>query len=643
MDDLPPPTKASIDQGLAPVPSATVLPAATGLRGHDVIKSYIPHLSNGPGVYRMLDERGDVLYVGKAKSLNKRVPAYTKYQALPARLQRMVALTRSMEFVTTASEVEALLLEANLIKRYRPTFNIVLRDDKSFPYIYLRHDHAWAMIGKQRGAKREGREYFGPFASAGAVNETLNALLRAFPLRSCQDSIFSSRSRPCLQYQIKRCSAPCVGRITTAAYGELVSEVRDFLGGRTREVQERLQHEMGLAAERLDFEAAAVYRDRLKAIAHVASRQGINTNAVDDADVVGLHCDGGQVCVQVFFYRGGRNYGNRAYYPAHAKEVAEPEILAAFMAQFYSDRQPPPCLLLSQPVADQDLLGEALSLRAGRKVELLVPQRGDKRQLVEIAIKNAREALARRLADTANQAGLLDALAERLKLDEAPQRVEVYDNSHIQGRDAIGAFIVVGPEGFDRRSYRTFNIKGRELTPGDDYAMMKEVLRRRFGRLVKEDAERQSGSWPDLVVIDGGAGQLAAAVEALTELGLLDIALMAVAKGPERDAGRERFFLPGREPFMLQARDPVLYFVQRMRDEAHRFAIGTHRNRRSKGLGRSELDRVPGIGGRRKKALLQHFGSARGVAEAGLRDLEQVPGINKTVARAVYDHFHDSR
>ena len=626
------------DVVLEPVPVDAV-----GLRGAPLIKSLVARLPNGPGVYRMLDERGDVLYVGKAKSLKKRVAAYSKPGGLTARLQRMVALTRAMEFVTTVSEVEALLLEANLIKRFRPTFNIVLRDDKSFPFIYLRHDHAWPMIGKQRGVKRAGRDYFGPFASAGAVNETLNTLLRAFPLRSCKDHVFQHRTRPCLQYQIKRCTAPCVGRIEPERYRELVHEVRDFLNGRTREVQERLQREMSEASERLDFEAAAIYRDRLKAVAHIASRQGINTTAIADADVIALHGDGGQVCVQVFFYRGGRNYGNRAYYPVHTKEASEAEILAAFMAQFYTERPPPPCILLAQSVSEQELLEEALAVRAGRKVELLVPQRGDKRQLVEIAAKNAREALARRLADTATQTDLLDRLAERLQLDEPPGRIEVYDNSHIQGRDAVGAFIVAGPEGFDRRSYRTFNIKGQDLTPGDDYGMMKEVLLRRFSRLIKDDPERGGASWPGLVIIDGGAGQLAAAREVLKELGLDDLELLAVAKGPDRDAGRERFFMPDREPFTLEPRDPVLYFVQRLRDEAHRFAIGTHRQRRSRSFTRSELDRIPGIGSLRKKALLQHFGSARAISEAGLRDLERVPGINKAVAQAVYDHFHDSQ
>ncbi|MEK0085064.1 excinuclease ABC subunit UvrC [Benzoatithermus flavus] len=626
----------------APISPASETPKPPGLRGAELIRSLLPTLPFEPGVYRMIDERGEVLYVGKAKALRKRVAAYTKPQALPARLQRMVALTRAMEFVTTASEVEALLLEANLIKRFRPAFNIVLRDDKSFPYIAIRKGHDFPLIGKHRGAKRPDAEYFGPFASAGAVNEALNALLKAFPLRSCQDSVFESRSRPCLQYQIKRCSAPCVGRIGKEAYARLVEEARAFLAGRSHEVQARLQREMEEASRQLEFERAAALRDRLKAMAHIQARQGINTEAVDDADIIAAHMEGGQVCVQVFFYRNGCNYGNRAYYPAHAKDAGTGEILAAFLAQFYAERAPARLVLLAEPVPEQELLAEALSLRAGRKVQITVPQRGDKRQLVEIALANARQALARRLADTATQEMLLEQLAERFDLPEAPRRIEVYDNSHIQGAHAIGAFIVAGPEGFDRRSYRTFDIKGTELTPGDDYAMMREVLRRRFARLVKEDPERQSGSWPDLVVIDGGAGQLAAAREVLTGLDLGDLRLMAVAKGPERNAGQERFFLPDREPLALDPRDPVLYFVQRLRDEAHRFAVQTHRGKRTRAIGRSPLDRVPGIGAKRKRALLNHFGSARGVAEAGLLDLERVPGINKAVAKAIYDHFHDS-
>jgi excinuclease ABC subunit C len=612
------------------------------LKGAALIRALLPTLPDAPGVYRMQDERGEVLYVGKASSLKRRVAAYAKAQALSARLHRMVALTRSMELIQTASEVEALLLEANLIKRMRPTFNIVLRDDKSFPYIFLRKDHAFPLIGKHRGAKREGTEYFGPFASATAVNDTLNALLKAFPLRSCRDSIFESRSRPCLQYQIKRCSAPCVGRITKQAYARIVDEVRGFLLGRSREVQERLRAEMTQAADALDFERAAVLRDRLKAMAHIQARQGINTEAVTDADVLAAVVEGGQACAQVFFYRNGRNYGNRAYYPAHAAEREPAEILEAFAAQFYSERPPPRLVLLADRLPQQGLLAEALSVKAGRRVELLVPKRGDKRQLVEIALANARAALARRLSETSSHERLLERLADVLDLPEAPRRIEVYDNSHIQGTSAIGAFIVSGPEGLDRREYRTFNIKPGELAPGDDYAMMRQVLRRRLLRLVKEDPERQSGTWPDLLLIDGGQGQLNAALETLGELDITDLAVVAVAKGPDRNAGRERLFMPGREPIVLDPKDPVLYLVQRLRDEAHRFAVATHRGRRAKGITRSALDRVPGIGAARKRALLGHFGSAEAVRHAGLHDLERVPGISTAVARAIYDHFHEA-
>ncbi len=619
-------------------PQLTAAPAKTGAA---LIHELLRHLPNAPGVYRMIDAKGSVLYVGKAKSLKKRVVAYTKPQSLTIRLQRMVALTAAMEFVTTASEVEALLLEANLIKRLRPTFNIVLRDDKSFPYLYLRWGHDYPMIGKHRGAKRAGADYFGPFASAGAVNETLNALLRAFPLRSCRDSIFDNRTRPCLQYQIKRCSAPCVGRIAKEDYARIVEDVRGFLGGSTREVQAKLQAEMQAAAERLDFEKAAVLRDRLKAIAHIAARQGINTAAVEDADVIALHQDGGQVCVQAFFYRAGKNYGNRAYYPAHTKDSEAADVLAAFLAQFYSERLPPKLVLVSEQPGEADLLTEALTLKAGRKVEIREPKRGPLRDLVELARRNAKEALARRLADHASQARLLEQLAERFDLETTPERVEVYDNSHIQGTNAVGAFVVAGPEGLDKKQYRTFTIKAPETGTSDDYAMMREVLTRRFTRLLKEDPERQSGTWPDLVLVDGGAGQLAAAQGVVDALGIEGVDLIGVAKGPDRDAGAERFFRTGRDPIMLDARDPVLYLVQRWRDEAHRFAITKHRGKRTKAIGQSVLDTVPGIGGKRKKALLHHFGSARDVASASLDDLEQVPGLGKAVARAIYDHFHE--
>lgn len=623
-------------------PSTVAAPAQAPLKGADLIRDQVARLPNEPGVYRMLDEKGDALYVGKAKSLRKRVAAYAKPQGLPARLKRMVALTRAMEFVTTNSEIEALLLEANMIKRLGPPFNILLRDDKSFPYIVIRGGHDFPLIGRHRGTKREGDEYFGPFASSGAVTETLGTLLKAFPLRSCRDSIFATRSRPCLQHQIKRCSAPCVGRIGQEDYARLVGEVRGFLAGRSTEIQARLQGEMAEASAALEFERAAALRDRIKAMAHVHARQGVNVEAVDDADVIAAHAEGGQACVQVFFFRGGRNYGNRALYPAHAGESSNGETLAAFVAQFYAERPAPPLILLSEEVPEAGLLAEALAMRAGRKVELAVPRRGDKRKLVETALTNARQALARRLADTATQENLLESLAERFDLPAAPARIEVYDNSHIQGRDAIGAFVVAGLEGFDRKSYRTFNIKDAATRPGDDFAMMREVLGRRFARLVKEDPARTGGTWPDLVLVDGGAGQVASAAEVMAELGLVDVPVIGVAKGPERNAGREHFFLPGRaDPLELDPRDPVLYFVQRLRDEAHRFAINTHRGKRAKGIGRSALDRIPGVGATRKRALLAHFGSARDVGRAGLLDLERVPGIDKTVARTIYDHFHD--
>ncbi|HLT02636.1 MAG TPA: excinuclease ABC subunit UvrC [Geminicoccaceae bacterium] len=620
-------------------------PAPGRPSGAALIQSYLPTLPNGPGVYRMLDAKGEVLYVGKAKSLKKRLPAYTKPSALSARLQRLVALTHGLEVVTTASEVEALLLECNMIKRHRPPFNIVLRDDKSFPYIFVGKataEQPFPRIGRHRGAKRKDTDYFGPFASSGAVNETLAALLRAFPLRSCPDSIFNNRTRPCLQYQIKRCSAPCVGRIGAAEYAQLLEQAREFLAGRSDAIQDQLKAEMADAAERLEFEQAAALRDRLKALAHITSRQGINVSTVDDADVIALAQDGGQACVQVSFYRGGRNYGNRAYYPSHVHDADAPELLDAFLGQFYAERSPPKLILLSHVPASQELLGEALAVRAGRKVRLMRPQRGEKRQLVEQAEQNARHALARKLAESSAQARLLAQLADRLGLPEPPRRIEVYDNSHIMGTDALGAFIVAGPEGLNKSGYRRFIIRSKELTPGDDYAMMREVLGRRFARLQREDPERQSGQWPDLVIIDGGAGQLGAALETLGACGITGLPVLAIAKGPERDAGRETLYLPDRPPLKLDPRDPVLYFLQRLRDEAHRFAITSHRARRGKSVGRSALDRVPGVGAKRKKALLGHFGSVRAIETAGLLDLERVPGISKAVAKAVYDAFHEA-
>ena len=630
-------------------PGAAVAPARTlpdRPSGAALIHSHVPTLPNGPGVYRMLDAKGDVLYVGKAKSLKKRLPAYAKPSGLSARLQRMVALTHGIEVVTTASDVEALLLECNMIKRHRPPFNIVLRDDKSFPYIYVGKaaaEQPFPRIGRHRGAKRKDCDYFGPFASSGAVNETLAALLRAFPVRSCPDSIFHNRTRPCLQYQIKRCTAPCVGRIGQADYAQLLEQTRAFLAGRSDAIQDQLKAAMAEASERLEFEQAAAIRDRLKALAHITSRQGINVSSVDDADVIALAQDGGQACVQVFFYRGGRNYGNRAYYPSHVHDAQAPEVLDAFLGQFYAERSPPKLILLSHTPASLELLTEALAVRAGRKVRLLQPLRGEKRQLVVQAEQNARHALARKLAESSAQAKLLGQLADRLGLPEMPGRIEVYDNSHIMGTDALGAFIVAGAEGLNKSGYRRFLIRSKDLAPGDDYAMMREVLGRRFARLQREDPDRQSRQWPDLVIIDGGAGQLGAALETLGACGISGLPVLAIAKGPERDAGRETLHLPGLPPFKLDQRDPVLYFLQRLRDEAHRFAITSHRARRGKRVGRSALDRVAGVGAKRKKALLGHFGSVRAIETAGLLDLERVPGISKAVANAVYDAFHEAR
>ncbi|MDA0218972.1 MAG: excinuclease ABC subunit UvrC [Proteobacteria bacterium] len=601
-------------------------------------------MPSSPGVYRMLSDKGEVLYVGKARNLKNRVSNYAQPGRLDPRLHRMVATTARMEVVTTTTEAEALLLEANLIKKLKPRFNVVLRDDKSFPYILLRNDHDWPQIVKHRGARRRDGEYFGPFASAGSVNETVIALQRAFPLRSCTDHVIANRSRPCLQHQIKRCVAPCVGLVGEDEYAGLVEDARAFLKGRTREVQERLAHGMQEASEALDFEKAAQLRDRIRALNHIQAHQGINVAAIEEADVVAMHQAGGQACVQVFFIRQGRNYGNRAYYPTHTRDQEEGAVIAAFLAQFYEDKEVPRLLLVSALPDNLDLLAEALATRAGRKVELSVPQRGDRKVLMAHALHNAKDALARRLAESATQRELLEGLADRLGLEGPPQRIEVYDNSHIQGSQPVGGMIVAGPEGFMKSQYRKFTIKGAaaspEATGGDDYGMMKEVLTRRFSRLMREDPERTEGVWPDLVIVDGGQGQLSVACEVFEELGITGVAVIGVAKGPDRDAGRERFFVPGKTPFLLPERDPVLYFVQRIRDEAHRFAIGAHRQKRGNQIGRSQLDEIAGIGAKRKKALLHHFGSARGVSDAALSDLEKVEGVDRTVARRIWEHFH---
>lgn len=614
-------------------------PALKMPQGVGVIAEALKNLPGSPGVYRMLNRSGDALYVGKARNLKKRVGAYTQIGKLPERLRRMVSETAQLEVVTTHTEVEALLLEINLIKRLMPRYNVLLRDDKSFPYILITGDHPAPQISKHRGARARKGDYYGPFASAGAVHRTITALQRAFLLRSCADSVFASRTRPCLLYQIKRCSAPCVGRISLEDYGHLVDQARDFLAGRSRDVQERLGREMQAASDGLDFELAAALRDRLRALALVQAHQDINVAEIRDADVIAAHQAGGHTGVQVFFFRGGSNFGNRGYFPSHDRHLPLNQVLAGFLAQFYANKPAPPLILVNELPAECELLSEALAIKAERRVEISRPARGARRNLVDNALANAREALARRLAENASQRHLLEGVQQALGLEQVPQRIEIYDNSHLQGRSPYGAMVVAGPDGFMKSSYRKFSIAG-DVAPGDDYAMMREMLTRRFARAQKEDPDRERGQWPDLVLIDGGVGQLTAAQAALDDLGIDDVALCGIAKGPDRDAGRERFFLPGREPFSLEARDPVLYYLQRLRDEAHRFAIGTHRARRSADIARSPLDEIPGIGGKRKRALLLHFGSAKGVAAAGLTDLESVAGISKAVAKKVYDHFH---
>jgi excinuclease ABC subunit C len=603
--------------------------------GVEIIEIALETMPGNPGVYRMLDTRGEALYVGKARNLRKRVASYTQISRLPERLRRMVADTASMEIVTTHTEAEALLLEANLIKRLKPRYNILLRDDKSYPWLMLTEDHPYPQISKHRGAQLRKGSYWGPFASAWSVSQTVQALQRVFLLRTCADTVFSNRTRPCLLYQIKRCAAPCVGRVSDADYATLVAQAKAFLSGKTGAVQKDLGAAMEQAAEELEFERAAAIRDRLRGLAHIQGNDVINPASLTDADVIALHQEAGQSCVQVFFIRGGRNNGNRSFFPSHAKGEEAPEILSAFIAQFYDDKPPPKLLLLSHEPQDSELLSEALSLKADQKIELTVPQRGEKHDVVKHAATNAREALERKLAESAGQGKLLGAVAELFALPETPSRIEIYDNSHISGTAAYGVMVVAGPDGFDKSAYRKFAIKS-VLTPGDDFAMMREVLTRRFSR-----AAAEGENLPGLVIIDGGAGQLSAATTIFEELGIIsEIPLVAIAKGPERDAGREWFHMAGRAAFQLPPRDPVLYFLQRLRDEAHRFAITTHRNARTKKITTSELDDVPGIGAARKRALLMHFGSARGVKAAGLRDLEAVTGINRSTARAVYAHFH---
>ncbi len=613
-------------------------------RGVAAIEAALATMPASPGVYRMLDAKGEPLYVGKARSLKKRVAAYTQPARLPERLRRMVSETATMEVVTTHTEAEALLLEANLIKRLKPRFNIVLRDDKSYPWLMLTEDHPFPQIAKHRGARTRKGSYFGPFASAWAVNQTVTAMQRVFLLRSCADTVFATRTRPCLLFQIKRCSAPCVGRIEQAAYEELVGQARSFLSGKAAAVQQELAREMEAAAETLEFERAAALRDRIRGLTHVQGTDVVNPESIADADVIAAWQIAGQTCVQVFFVRGGRNNGNRAFFPVHTRSEGIEDVLAAFLGQFYDDKPPPPLILLNHEVAESDLIADALSLKAqtfgtNRRVEIAVPKRGEKFAVIQHAETNAREALERKLAESAGQAKLLAGAAELFGLDAPPERIEVYDNSHIMGTNAYGVMVVAGPEGFVKSAYRKFSIRG-PISPGDDFAMMREMLQRRFGRALKEAEAGGAPDFPDLVLIDGGAGQLSAAREIMAELGLDEVKLVAIAKGPNRDAGREWFHLEGREAFQLPPRDPVLYFLQRLRDEAHRFAITTHRVGRSKSLVTSELDEIAGVGPSRKRALLNHFGSARGVKQAGLVDLEAVPGINRATARLVYAHFH---
>jgi excinuclease ABC subunit C len=676
--------------------------------GAQVIARYVKHLGAGPGVYRMMDKAGEVIYVGKARSLKNRVQNYTRLGGHTNRIAAMIRSTASMEFVNTGTEAEALLLEANLIKRFKPRYNVSFRDDKSFPYIVIRRDQEAPQIAKHRGARTLKGDYFGPFASAGAVNRTINTLQRAFLLRTCSDNVYESRTRPCLLFQIKRCAAPCTREIELEDYGKLVEEATAFLSGKTDAVQRKLNALMEEAAEKLEFERAAKYRNRLWALAHVQAHQGINPRGLEEADVFAIAQEGGQTCIQVFFFRNSQNWGNRAYFPRADRSLSAAEVLGSFISQFYDDKIVPRCILLSEDVPEQALIAEALSTKLGRKVEVVTPKRAEKRELVEHAFQNAREALGRKLAESTSQGKLLAGVANVFGLERTPRRIEVYDNSHIMGTNAVGAMIVAGQEGFVKNQYRKFNIKAADLTPGDDFAMMREVLTRRFKRLLREhglpageaassesegteplseswpgatepsipsaeeavgaldgrlkgghdgiepdssdetedDVEAQGGdvgAWPDLVLIDGGAGQLSAAQSVLAELGLHGLAIAGIAKGPDRNAGRERFFMPGKPAFSLPPNDPVLYFVQRLRDEAHRFAIGSHRMKRKKAMAENSLDDIPGIGPTRKRALLKHFGSAKSVSRAGVSDLQAVAGISAAMAQQIYDYFHDRK
>ena len=617
-------------------------PGGSGLWGMALIKDEVKRLPDAPGVYRMLGEGGEALYVGKAKSLKKRVTHYAQGRFHTQRIAHMVHLTRAMEFTTTRTETEALLLESNLIKRMKPRFNVVLRDDKSFAEILIRRDHPAPQIRKHRGVHSIPGDYFGPFASTWAVNRTVNILQKAFLLRSCSDSVYETRTRPCMLHQIKRCSAPCVDLISMEGYGELVGEAHDFMRGKSRAVMKRLSQEMSEAAEAMEFEIAARLRDRIRALSAISMEQGINPETVEEADVFALHAEGGQACVQVFFFRAGQNWGNRAYFPRVDKTDEDGDIIDAFLGQFYEDKPIPRLILLSHAAPNAELLAEAFALQSGHKVELAVPQRGEKKQLVQHALTNAREALGRKMAESSAQSKILAAVCEAFGLEGSPERIEVYDNSHIQGTNAVGGMIVAGPEGFMKNQYRKFNIRSQDLVPGDDYGMMREVLSRRFGRMVKDEEAGESPPRPDLVLIDGGAGQLAATLEVMADLGVDDIPVVGVAKGPDRDAGLERFFMPGKEPFMLEPKSPALYYLQRLRDEAHRFAIGSHRVRRTMEMKKNPLDEIEGVGPGRKKALLHAFGSARGVSRASAADLAKVEGVSDALAQRVYDFFHRS-
>ena len=609
--------------------------------GHDLIQDYVKNLDGSPGVYRMLDAQARVLYVGKARNLKNRVSNYARPTGHSGRIARMISETTQMMFLTTKTETEALLLEQNLIKQLKPRYNVLLRDDKSFPNILVTTDHEFPMIKKHRGAKKEKGAYYGPFASAGAVNFTLAQLQRVFMLRNCSDAMFVTRTRPCLQFQIKRCTGPCVGKISRDAYDESVKDAQKFLSGKSTQIQETLAKQMAAASEAMEFERAAALRDRIRAMTQVQTSQGINPRTVPEADIIALHLEGGHACVQVFFIRANQNWGNRDFYPRVAIDNSHAEVMEAFVSQFYDTKEPPKQLILSHDIENADLVQEMLSDKLGRKVEISVPQRGEKLELVSGAMRNAKESLARRMSESATQAKLLRGLAEAFDLEAPPERIEVYDNSHIQGAHAVGAMIVAGPEGMMKNQYRKFNIKGDDITPGDDFGMMKEVIKRRFSRLIKEDPDRTSGSWPDLLLIDGGAGQVSAVHEILTELGVDDVSMVGVAKGVDRDHGKEEFYVVGKPVFALQRNDPVLYFVQRLRDEAHRFAIGTHRSKRAKAFVANPLDDIAGVGASRKRALLAHFGSAKAISRANLADLKAVEGVSDALAEKIYDYFHE--